>query len=101
MFTSNKKKLNRGSIRDGYEESDSEEEEDHHGKKSQPGPGSYLKEQHTSTFGKNSQKPENFQFFGSAIERFKTPGMAPKFSIGPGQYNTEQEVLKSVRLSTF
>lgn len=58
------------SIRDNFEDySDDESEDDSRSFMSVPGPGSYLKE--LSTFGKSSTKSENFQFFGSGVERFK------------------------------
>lgn len=63
-------KRNKGTIRDEYQESSEDEIEQAN---QQPGPGSYLKDNHISTFGHvTSQKPANFQFFGSSIERFKS-----------------------------
>jgi hypothetical protein len=53
------KRLNNGSIRDNYE-FESESEDEHSEKLNRtaviPGPGSYLKEFHTSTFSKSNQK---------------------------------------------
>jgi hypothetical protein len=66
------KKPRNASIRDNFEDnSDSESDNESTSAISIPGPGSYNFD--LSTFGKTSSKSENFQFFGSGVERFKHP----------------------------
>lgn len=55
----------KGSIRDNYDEPDSDEEEG----KISPGPGHYLSNGHDSSF-RLRNRPQSLQFFGSNVKRF-------------------------------
>jgi hypothetical protein len=88
-----RKRGGNASIRDNFEDfsDESDGDDDHRSIQSVPGPGSYIKDY--STFGKTSTKSENFQFFGSGVERFKHPNgsnsiNAFKQVVCPGTYDS-------------
>jgi len=78
---------NKGSIRQNFNEEDSDEEEDRSKKVDIPGPGSYLNGNHFTSFN-TQRKPESYQFFGSSVERFKDKKDVSQ--LGPGQYALEK-----------
>eukprot|EP00347_Sterkiella_histriomuscorum_P010908 403374461 len=84
---------NNGSIKDNYDiQSESDDEDSQEARKREkqksPGPGQYLSQTYINTLGKDSQRPQQYQFFGSSIERFKVPSSCTN-GIGPGAYNSE------------
>ena len=76
VYRKNKTKSIRGTIKDNYDEPESEEE----GKIS-PGPGHY--QTPNSTF-KTRSRPQSLQYFGSNVKRFNDKPVGSE--LGPGQY---------------
>jgi hypothetical protein len=86
-----KKKKNSGSIRADFEESGSESE--YEGE--QLGPGHYLQDFHTSTFGSEPILHDHPQKFGSVVGRFREPGIERnRARLGPGQYLSQNMLPK-------
>ena len=98
----NKKEKSRnikGSIRDNYEEPESDDEN----RKVSPGPGHYLTAAHDSSF-RNRRAPQSLQFFGSNVKRFTDRPVGCE--LGPGQYkprmtSKSNTVLKAAGSSSF
>lgn len=65
-----------------------EEEEEEYLKDAVPGPGYYYNPEAVSSF-KKTQKPREFQIFGSGSERFPAENKAAKSDIGPGKYHKD------------
>lgn len=77
---------NKGSIRADFEEGDTTSEEE-----PSPGPGGYLKQYHTSTFGQQPILHDHPQQFGHLAMRFRNKNEdAP----GPGQYLSQNMIEK-------
>ena len=87
-----KRRKNGGSIRADWEEEDSASEEEG----GLPGPGEYLQDHHTSTFGSEPILHDHPQRFGAVAKRFKDHVDKHKSNLGPGQYLSQHLLPKFV-----